>query len=125
MGAPAAYCAVAAFFAVLFTVYLPSANALRVSLRTAELLPKSPVIMLDYKEPSLAFYQGGTIREESMMTLSQDVLDRAPEWVVVTREVWNKTPEDQRQRVKIVGTVRGLAYADRGRTVEVMVLRKR
>ena len=39
------------------------------------------VVMLDYKEPSLAFYQGGTIREESAMTLSHELLDRAPPWL--------------------------------------------
>jgi 4-amino-4-deoxy-L-arabinose transferase-like glycosyltransferase len=115
----------AAVYAVAFALYLPRAPALRLSIRTAAILPNSDAIMLDYKEPSLAFYQGGTIREESAMTLSSELLDGAPPWIVVTREVWDNSAQDLRQRVEIVGTARGLAYADGGRTVEVMVLRKR
>ena len=115
----------AAFYVALFTLYLPSADALRLSLRAAEMLPDTQAIMLDYKEPSLAFYQGGTIREESALTLSSELVDRAPPWIVVTRETWDNSAEDVRHRVEIVGTARGLAYADGGRTVEVMVLRKR
>jgi hypothetical protein len=43
----------------------------------------------------------------------------------VTDEVWAKTPPDEREQVTIVGSARGVAYADGGRLVNVLVLRKR
>ena len=44
------------------------------------------VIMIDYKEPSLAFYQGGTIREESNNSyLAQTDPLLWPRWIVITR----------------------------------------
>jgi 4-amino-4-deoxy-L-arabinose transferase-like glycosyltransferase len=121
----------AAVMALLFGLYLPRADFLRVSARTADILTRQgatgpgAAFMLDYKEPSLAFYQGGTIRENPAMSLSDALLDAAPPWLVITDHVWQKSPEDVRDRVEVVGTVRGLAYADRGRVVEVMVVRKR
>jgi 4-amino-4-deoxy-L-arabinose transferase-like glycosyltransferase len=122
----------AGVMALLFGLYLPRADFLRVSMRTADLLhdvgatgPGAAVQMLDYKEPSLAFYQGGTIRENSAMSLSDALLDAAPPWLVITDHVWRKSPEAARDRVEVIGTVRGLAYADRGRVVEVMVVRQR
>lgn len=120
-----------ATYAVLFGWYLPSARSLHLSARVAEILKShgatanGEAIMLDYKEPSLAFYQGGTIRENSSMTLTPALLNDAPPWLVITHEIWNKTPEPTRQRLEIVGAARGLAYADGGRTVEVLVARKR
>lgn len=119
----------AAVYAVLYGLYLPSAGVLRVSARAAEILSRvgatgmGDAIMLDYKEPSLAFYQGGTIRENSAMVLSHELLDAGPPWLVVTAEVWEKTPADVRARVEVVDSVRGLAYADGGRVVEVMMVR--
>lgn len=118
-----------AVYAVLFAVCLPRAGALRLSARVASVLAgerasePGGAIMLDYKEPSLAFYEGGTIREESAMALSHALLDGAPRGLVITREVWEKTPADVRTRLEIVDSVKGFAYADGGRTVEVMVVR--
>ena len=122
----------AAVYVVAFGVYLPRADALRVSARAADLLHRAgatggapgEAIMLDYKEPSLAFHQGGTIREESAMALSHHLLDRAPQWLVITQDVWRKTPPDVLARIEVLGSVRGLAYADGGRTVKVMLVRR-
>ena len=56
---------------VMFTAYFPRADFLRISIRVADVLKRESathpgdVKMIDYKEPSLGFYQGGTIREES------------------------------------------------------------
>jgi 4-amino-4-deoxy-L-arabinose transferase-like glycosyltransferase len=122
---------VMATYAALFGLYLPSAKSLHLSSRVADILKRhgatseGDAIMLDYKEPSLAFYQGGTIRENSSMNLTPALLDEAPRWLVITREIWSKTPEATRQRLEIVDTATGLAYADGGRTVEVLVLQKR
>ena len=59
---------------LLFGVYLPTAPFLRLSIDTAPrrcgedgATGPGQVVMLDYKEPSLAFYQGGTIREETAL----------------------------------------------------------
>lgn len=120
----------AAVYAVAFVLYLPSADALRVSPRAAAILRRAgatgpgDAIMLDYKEPGLAFYQGGTIREDSTMVLSHELLDRAPRWLAITDDVWAKTPEDVRRRVETVGSAHGVAYAD-GRVVTVRVVRRR
>ena len=122
----------AVVYAVLFGLYLPSAGALRVSPRVADLLhqagatggPPGEAVMLDYKEPSLAFYQGGTIREASAMSLSHALLDGTARWFVLTDAVWARTPDAVRRRVEVVGSVRGIAYAN-GRVVEVSVVRKR
>jgi 4-amino-4-deoxy-L-arabinose transferase-like glycosyltransferase len=126
----------AAVYAVLFGVYLPRADALRLSVRVADVLREhrardggpggaGGVVMLDYKEPSLAFYEGGTIREHSASALSHALLDTAPPWLVITDAVWAKTPADVRARVEVVDSARGLAYADGGRDVRVMVVRQR
>ena len=120
----------AAIFAVVFGLYLPRAGSLRVSARTADILIRNgatapgSVAMLDYKEPSLAFYQGGTIREETAMRLTDELLDRSPAWLVITDRVWANAPADVRGRLEVVGTVRGLAYAN-GREVETIVVRQR
>jgi 4-amino-4-deoxy-L-arabinose transferase-like glycosyltransferase len=121
----------AAVYAVLFGVYLPRADYLSLSRRVAAVLHREGAtgpgesVMLDYKEPSLAFYQGGTIRENSASVLSHRLLDAAPRWLVITDEVWQRTPADVRARVEVVRAVRGFAYADGGRVVEVVVVRRR
>jgi 4-amino-4-deoxy-L-arabinose transferase-like glycosyltransferase len=122
---------VAGIYAVLFGLYLPRADFLRLSMRTADILRAAGAtgpgqsVMLDYKEPSLAFYQGGTIRENSSMVLSHELLDGSASWFVITGDVWQKTPPDVRDRTEPVGSATGLAYADGGRVVEVRVVRKR
>lgn len=112
----------------LHTVFLPWAGYLHVSQRVADVLKRNDVtgagtvVMQDYKEPSLAFYQGGTIRELSAMSIDPATL---PPWLVTTRDVYAKTPPDVQLKFDIVDTVSGLAIADGGRNVEVMVLKKR
>jgi 4-amino-4-deoxy-L-arabinose transferase-like glycosyltransferase len=118
-------------YLVLFGIYLPRASFLHLSKRTADILVQNgatregQVEMLDYKEPSLAFYQGGTIRENSAMALSHDLLNHASPWLVVTTEVLAKTPPDVQARLEEVGSARGLAYADGGRIVDVFVVKQR
>jgi hypothetical protein len=114
--------------AVLWTVYLPRAQYLRLSVRVAEVLRREgatepgQAVMLDYKEPSLAFYQGGTIREHPADELKREDIEAATQGFVVTADVWRRTAPDVRDRLRVVDRLKGLAYAD-GRVVEVMVLR--
>jgi hypothetical protein len=111
---------------VAWTVYLPRAQYLRVSVRVADALRRENAtgrgLMLDYKEPSLAFYQGGTIREHPATQLTAEHLAAGTPWFVVTSNVWERTEPEVRDRVEVVDRVRGLAYAG-GRVVEVMVVR--
>jgi 4-amino-4-deoxy-L-arabinose transferase-like glycosyltransferase len=115
---------------VLHVGFLPAANFLQVSRQTAAILKANDAttpgdeIMIDYKEPSLAFYQGGTIREESR----DDYLTTVdpifwPRWIVVTDAVFKKTPEDRKQLLEEIGSVAGWDYAGKG-VVEVKVLKR-
>jgi 4-amino-4-deoxy-L-arabinose transferase-like glycosyltransferase len=115
---------------VLHVGFLPAAGFLQVSRRAADLLKANGAttpgdeIMIDYKEPSLAFYQGGTIREESRddyLTVVDPIF--WPRWIVVTDAVWERTPADKKKLLEEMGTVRGWDYAGKG-VVEVKVLRQ-
>ncbi len=85
-------------------------------------------VMIDYKEPSLAFYQGGTIREES----DNDYLTHTPpeawkKWIVMSPQVWANTPKPLQERLERVATVHGLNYVDKSkpRAMDVIVAKKR
>ena len=145
-------------FAVIFRVYLPACDFLRLSQRAAAVLiengatGREQAVMLDYKEPSLAFYQGGTIREHSNLAVTPRLLEPVPrwarpavrglhqamgwkftalpEWAVVTRDVWDRSAPkpgqpDARAMLDVVATFRGLDVADGMRAVEVMVVRRK
>ena len=117
---------------IVFAVYLPRADYLRTSVRVADVLQKygvtgpGQVVMLDYKEPSLAFYQGGTIRESSNMEITNKLLDASPPWLVVTRKVWESpnTEASARGRLVVDDTFTGLDIAAGLRPVEVMVVHR-
>ena len=112
---------------VAWLVYLPRAQYLRVSVRVADALRREGLggrgLMLDYKEPSLAFYQGGAIREHPALRLTPEHLAADTPWFVITSGVWERTAPETRERVEIVDRVKGWAYAG-GRVVEVMVVKQ-
>jgi 4-amino-4-deoxy-L-arabinose transferase-like glycosyltransferase len=116
---------------LMHLLFLPRAEFLKLSVRAAEVLQRQGAtapgraVMLDYKEPSLAFYQGGTIREHRATIVTDGVLAGAPPWLVITKEVWEKSPQDARDRVEILATFKGLDIAAGMRVVEVMVLREK
>jgi hypothetical protein len=116
---------------LMHLLFLPRAEFLKLSVRAAEVLSREGAtapgraVMLGYKEPSLAFYQGGTIREHRATIVTDGVLESAPPWLVITKEVWEKSPQDARDRVKILASFRGLDIAAGMRVVEVMVLREK
>ncbi len=86
--------------AVWYGGYLPCAEFLRLSPLAAEVLIQNGVTgrgqayMVDYKEPSLAFYQGGSIRESPKMSalVTRGLVDEWTPWMVITRDVWDRTP---------------------------------
>ncbi len=116
---------------VFFGVYLPNAGFLRLSIRVAKDLTDrhvtapGAVMMLDYKEPSLAFYQGGTIREHRAMALSAPLLDQVSPWLVITGRLWDAAPPEARFKLEEVSREQGLNLADSLRVVDVLVVRQR
>lgn len=81
--------------------------------------------MMEYKEPSLAFYQGGTIREQSddtILTLSREA--EWPDWLVTPRSSFDAAPHDVQARFEPGEPIVGWNIAE-GKSVEVLVLRKR
>lgn len=117
--------------AILYGEYLSRAHFLRLSVLAAKVLRENGAckpgqsLMIDYKEPSLAFYQGGTIRERLSPTIVRAQYDQWKPWMVITRDVWDRSPEVVRQRLEIVAEFRGLSVADGMRRVNVMVVRVR
>jgi 4-amino-4-deoxy-L-arabinose transferase-like glycosyltransferase len=121
----------AAFVAVAYGIYLPHASFLRLGEETGERLRSygatepGEVVMVDFKEPSVAFYQGGTIREaDEGFWLTTPRADW-PAWMVLTRDAWARTPAEFKDQWDVTETLHGLAYADGGRDVLVMIVRKR
>ncbi|HEX8915520.1 MAG TPA: glycosyltransferase family 39 protein [Humisphaera sp.] len=121
-------------YMLMFRGYLPECPFLQTSPRVAAVLKDrggtkpGDVVMLDYKEPSLSFYQGGTIRENSNLVLTRQLLaDVKATWWVVTRDVWDspKTEPEARAAFEVVEEVTGLDAADELRKVTVMVLKRK
>jgi 4-amino-4-deoxy-L-arabinose transferase-like glycosyltransferase len=122
--------------AITFGLYLPSVQSLRLSQQIAQILEQNggdakstragDVQMIAYKEPSLAFYQGGTIREQSKNDFLQTHPPALwPKFIVVREDVWQQTPPNAKQQLQVIGEARGLDLPDRGRTWTVMVARKK
>ncbi|HEX4793802.1 MAG TPA: glycosyltransferase family 39 protein [Humisphaera sp.] len=119
---------------IVYVLYLPRAQFLRVSIHVAQVLQRvgatheGDAVMIDYKEPSLGFYQGGTIREEKRSFLLPLHWNRWPRWMTVTREALDGAPPESRARLRIVADPenpsRGLAYSDGGRVVELIVVER-
>jgi hypothetical protein len=124
-----------AVFIVLGTAYLPHAEFIRISSNVADILKRRPIppgdaIMIDYKEPSLAFYQGGTLVEQpANRFLETTPPARWPMWIVMPKTLWDAMPSEIRSQLDIVAPpVRGINYAgkiDRRQAVEILVVRKK
>jgi 4-amino-4-deoxy-L-arabinose transferase-like glycosyltransferase len=117
---------------IAYTWYLPSASFFRLSVCLADALKRDgatipgQVQMIAYKEPSLVFYQGGTIREQP----ENDFLLTHPEsswprWLTIRSDIWTKMPPDVRDKWIVLAATNGWAYADKGKIVEVFILRKK
>jgi hypothetical protein len=133
--ARAALSMAAAMFALiplLFAWYLPSARFLHLSeevgayLQSVGATTRGDVSEIDYKEDSLPFYQGGTIRPQPKNAyLAAEPPEHWPTYLTITREIWNQTPDSAKAHLEVLKTFRGWAYAAKGRVVDVMVVRKR
>jgi 4-amino-4-deoxy-L-arabinose transferase-like glycosyltransferase len=117
---------------VAFGFYLPNAWFFRLSGNVADALKRNGATlpgqeqMIAYKEPSLAFYQGGTIREqpENDFLITHPPGDW-PEWLTIRSDVWERMPASVKDQLTVLQTCRGWAYTDRGRMEEVVVVRKK
>lgn len=116
--------------AVLYRGYLPYASFMRISNQVADVLIAEgatypgAAIMIDYKETSLPFYQGGTIRpqrENNFLEITPPI--EWPRWIVLTDKIWNQTPEAIKERLTVISKTHGLNYADGGRELDVLVVR--
>jgi 4-amino-4-deoxy-L-arabinose transferase-like glycosyltransferase len=116
---------------VMYVGYLPNAAFLRTSPRIADVLHDAHAtnpVMIDYKEDSLPWYEGGTIRaQRDNDFLLHNPPEVWPQYLVLTGEVWRRTPFDLQQKFQVLGghPIRGWAYSDNGRVVDVFVLRKK
>lgn len=119
-----------AVFLLAFGLFLPNAGYLRLSPRVARALQDQGAIhpgdvkMIDYKEPSLGFYQGGTIREEGIDLVVARPVASWPRWLVLTQQSWDLIPPARRSVLTEVARFRGLNIADKGRIEDVMIVRK-
>ncbi|WP_428939275.1 phospholipid carrier-dependent glycosyltransferase [Fontivita pretiosa] len=103
---------------VLYGLYLPNARYLQISRQLAERLKAEgatrvgDAMMIDYKEMSLAFYQGGTIRpQRDDEFLVNTPPFEWPRWIVMTEAVWKRMPPQVKSKLDVIHTVRGLNYA--------------
>ena len=80
----------------------------------------TPVAMIDYREPSLAFYQGGGARESDPTAL---LSPNPPQWAVVTLDTLSKLPPAIQARYQIVGKPYPIgSYNDGWRTASVAII---
>ena len=117
--------------AVFYGLYLPHADYLWIPQRVSRVLidhgatTKGEVFMLDIREDSLPYYQGGTIRPLNVKNLDDDPT-LWPPFLVVTQQAWQHMSKRLTSRYDRVGEpVRGLLYADNHRVVDVLVVRKK
>ena len=121
---------------------IPQCQFLRTSPRVAQMLkehggaadqaPVGDVVALvypsggaqGYSEPTLMFYQGGTIRAlRQDKYLESTPKDQWPRLMVITDGLWARLPQATQDQLDVLGTVRGYIYSSGGDIVDVMVVR--
>lgn len=120
----------AAVVALAWGIYLPKAAFLRLSPRIAQVLTDHgatgghDVLMMGYKEQSLAFYQGGTIDDAPENFLAKTPPAKWPGWLVMQEDLWRICPPEIQRLWKPVERLRGWNYSDDGQVVTVEVLKR-
>ncbi len=100
----------------LYGVFLPGAWYLRMpaaigrTLRVLGATREGEVIMVGFFEPSLAFYQGGTIRERPADFLVRTPVCEWPRWIVATEGLHGALPSDKLAGIRVVERFHGLNY---------------
>jgi hypothetical protein len=120
-----------ALVGVLYGFWIARVPQVAVSQRVATILRQEratdpgQVVMIGYKEPSLAFYQGGTIREADIDLFTRTDPLLWPRWAVISDAAWSRLPIDVRERFETVDSVAGLWYANQLKWVEVFIVRRK
>ncbi|HQY89247.1 MAG TPA: hypothetical protein PK402_11355, partial [Tepidisphaeraceae bacterium] len=87
---------------------------------------EASVWMVDYKEASVAFYQGGFAREQSDESFLQNMPRKSwPNMLITTQRVWEGQPENIKQSWELIYTDRGVTLARPNEFVDVVVLKKK
>jgi 4-amino-4-deoxy-L-arabinose transferase-like glycosyltransferase len=81
------------------------------------------VWMIEYKEPSLGFYQGGGAR-----MIDEDALAKVPaqnwsHWIVIDKRIWDSEPQSIASHCEVVATETGMDYSNHGLLATVLILR--
>ena len=76
-------------------------------------------------EPSLAFYQGGTIRPRGKDFLEKEAVEKWPTWIVLTKQIYESLPPERRGRLEQIASYRGFNYNIPAGPVTVMIVRTR
>jgi len=118
----------AVLIVVLLAVVLPSIGGLMASRTVGGRLVSlgaggdTPVAMLDYREPSLAFYQGGGAREVDLSALAAE---NPPAWAVITDAGWSHLPAEVRSRYRVIGPpTSAVLYNDGWGVEEILIIHR-
>ena len=117
--------------AILFGLYFPKATFLRIperagaKLREIGATKSGDVIMCGFTEPSLVFYQGGTIRPwpENYLVTQPPAL--WPTWIVLTSDIYQTLPPERRDHLEQIASYHGFNYNIPMRPVTVIIARRR
>jgi 4-amino-4-deoxy-L-arabinose transferase-like glycosyltransferase len=118
------------FVAVIFGVVFARLDLINLSRKTADELyrqgfdGKSFVNMIDYKEPSLAFALQGQAREADDVLLLDNPPSMWPQWLVMTREMWDRLPAEKQAQLNVLSFVHGAMYSNQ-RMVDVLIVKRR
>lgn len=126
-----------ALVALAFGWMLPQSRHLHVSTRLTDILrehdgigaPRGEVVTIErghmgYDEPSLYFYQGGTIRVWDR-ELETTPPEQWPRLIVITDELMELLQPATREQLQVLGTVRGYLYAADQKVRDVMVVTRK
>lgn len=112
--------------------FIPAAGFLKVGQRAGRALaehgatqPGQVAMLHGYREQSVAFYQGGTIREvEHGDHLLTNPPERWPRWLVIEWADWQRLPESHRAHLRKISAFDGLNIA-KGELVHVIVAERK
>jgi 4-amino-4-deoxy-L-arabinose transferase-like glycosyltransferase len=114
--------------AILFGLYFPRADFLRIPQHAGTKLKEqnaTDAIMIGFTEPSLAFYQGGTIRPRPDDFLITQPPANWPPWIVLSCDIYDALPPERRRLLEQIASYHGFNYNIPMRPVTVIVARKR
>ena len=81
--------------------------------------------MIVYQEDSLYWYQGGTIAKPDDDYFRITPKKNWSRWIVLPDDLWRKQPANVREEYEEIARRHGLAYADRMKVLDVVVIRRR